>query len=1099
MGKKKGGYLQYLEEDIDSRAFLLEAGQGKHADGNMFALLRCLETDERWKSIRPYVVTLKESEKDIREKLDFYGLSRTKTVVRGSGAYRKILATAKYLATDNSFPTYFIKRDEQVYLNTWHGTPLKRLGRADISNSTSIGNVQKNFLAADYLLLPDTFMKDIVMNDYMIGRMYGNSAVMCDYPRNDVLFDEEKRKELREIFGLTGKKVYAYMPTWRGTGRNADVRKQVDEAAAIISQIESSMGEDDELFVNFHFLIGDRLDYSGFRKARPFPAEYETYDFLCACDALITDYSSVMVDFAQTGREIILYMYDYDEYVRQRGFYFDIRTLPFKMAYDEAGLAEAMGSGFEPYELRNDLVNYNCGNASEKLLELMIDGKSGGLEILSWDKPNETTVIYAGDLEKEIHCRLTDHIINGLTDEEKANTVIAFENEIEKHTVEYLQKLDPSISFLRLAGTGTMSKKERAALHFNRTRGWCGGTAEEYFRREYRRLFGNVNCREIRFLNTDIFYRIGIMTAGSAATAIYRIPQEYYGKPNETFYPHPDRIGPFRGRFDREIQVDGLDLELWEGLKCDGIIARMDGLKISRSGGEDEISGELQISTGSRSDLQVEAFEISSSVYGNVFTYPMSFTETGRTSAGGVETRKGRFAVSVPEGEIESWYASNLMGIIMKVDGMDLNVQVMSKEKSRGSSNSVTRIPGSEQVCELKEDFRFARLMVRPENISDNPSEQRKLALAYALARITPWNKPVLLYEKNCARYEESASVLFERLVDSGRKDVRYILDRGYDHMDEIGQKYRAKLVDRYSFRHYYDMFAARTIISSESLDHCLEKKSGNGLFKKHILRGNKNYVFLQHGVMYMVSLDSEQRKFFRKSENGGKQRVVASSRLEAEHFTDNTNYDAGDIYVCGLLKFDRNEVSADADRIVVMTTWRPWEYVSGTGSLQDTGYYRMLRMIVDSVPEDLKDKLVVLPHPLIQDQVEGLGDDPVWKYYTPGMKYDTVLSRTRLFVTDYSSIAYDAFYRGASVVFFWKDKDECMKEYGKSAHLMLTEDLAFGDICMTEEELRASVRESYDNPPKQEYEDNYRKIVAFHDGKNTDRFIAMAKKDGIL
>ena len=82
-------------------------------------------------------------------------------------------------------------------------------------------------------------------------------------------------------------------------------------------------------------------------------------------------------------------------------------------------------------------------------------------------------------------------------------------------------------------------------------------------------------------------------------------------------------------------------------------------------------------------------------------------------------------------------------------------------------------------MCELKEDFRFARLMVRPENISDNPSEQRKLALAYALARITPWNKPVLLYEKNCARYEESASVLFERLVDSGRKDVRYILDRG--------------------------------------------------------------------------------------------------------------------------------------------------------------------------------------------------------------------------------------------------------------------------------------------------------------------------------
>ena len=61
MKKKKGGYLQYLKENIDGKAFLLEAGQGKHADGNVFAILRCLETDERWKSYKPYLVTVKEN------------------------------------------------------------------------------------------------------------------------------------------------------------------------------------------------------------------------------------------------------------------------------------------------------------------------------------------------------------------------------------------------------------------------------------------------------------------------------------------------------------------------------------------------------------------------------------------------------------------------------------------------------------------------------------------------------------------------------------------------------------------------------------------------------------------------------------------------------------------------------------------------------------------------------------------------------------------------------------------------------------------------------------------------------------------------------
>ena len=70
-----------------------------------------------------------------------------------------------------------------------------------------------------------------------------------------VLFDEEKRNEIRGEFGLEGKRVFAYMPTWRGTGRNADIRKQVEEAETVVSQIEKNLGEDEVLFVNFHFLI----------------------------------------------------------------------------------------------------------------------------------------------------------------------------------------------------------------------------------------------------------------------------------------------------------------------------------------------------------------------------------------------------------------------------------------------------------------------------------------------------------------------------------------------------------------------------------------------------------------------------------------------------------------------------------------------------------------------------------------------------------------------------------------------------------------------------------------------------------------------------
>ncbi len=224
-----------------------------------------------------------------------------------------------------------------------------------------------------------------------------------------------------------------------------------------------------------------------------------------------------------------------------------------------------------------------------------------------------------------------------------------------------------------------------------------------------------------------------------------------------------------------------------------------------------------------------------------------------------------------------------------------------------------------------------------------------------------------------------------------------------------------------FSFSHYYNLFAAKSIFSSEALGHAMEKGTASSLFKTFILDGSKNYVFLQHGVMYMVSLSSEQRNFFRKGEGKGKQRVVVSSKLEADHFIKNTNYKPEDIYNCGLIKFDRSILNKDADRILVMLTWRPWEFVTGIAGMNDTAYYKMLKRIVDAVPEELKDKLVVMPHPLIVEQVKRNKDDVVWKHFADGRKYDDLLKETKLLITDYSSISFDAFYRGSNIIFDWE------------------------------------------------------------------------------
>ena len=108
----------------------------------------------------------------------------------------------------------------------------------------------------------------------------------------------------------------------------------------------------------------------------------------------------------------------------------------------------------------------------------------------------------------------------------------------------------------------------------------------------------------------------------------------------------------------------------------------------------------------------------------------------------------------------------------------------------------------------------------------------------------------------------------------------------------------------------------------------------------------NKNYVFLQHGVMYMVSLDSESRGMFKRKNLKGKYRVVVSSQAEADHFTDLGNHEPSDLYICGLPKFDRNTLNEDADKIVIMPTWRPWEINLARDDFESTGYYKMIMKI---------------------------------------------------------------------------------------------------------------------------------------------------------
>lgn len=165
--------------------------------------------------------------------------------------YQKVLATSKYLVNNVSFPPYFIKRKEQVFMNTWHGTPLKTLGKNMRKGIDSMHNIQHNFLQADYLLFPNEFTKDHMMEDYNLNDLYTGKTVVCGYPRNSIFMDAEGGKELKKALGYEGKTLYTYMPTWRGKnsyqGIGADYLDQINE---ILEAVDEAL-----MMIRFSLLI----------------------------------------------------------------------------------------------------------------------------------------------------------------------------------------------------------------------------------------------------------------------------------------------------------------------------------------------------------------------------------------------------------------------------------------------------------------------------------------------------------------------------------------------------------------------------------------------------------------------------------------------------------------------------------------------------------------------------------------------------------------------------------------------------------------------------------------------------------------------------
>lgn len=312
-------------------------------------------------------------------------IAGAKTVNFNSIQYYYYLSKAKYWVFNAKMAPYYYKKSDQIYLQTWHGVPLKRLGHDIIDNGSTyyrskqsykqmVKSYDKDSRHWDYLIASSPFSAHVFETAFAFPQQ---KMLNVGYPRVDCLThpDPARVAELKKKYHLPpNKKIILYAPTWRdnsysNTGYTFELK--VD-----FYKWKRELGEDYVVLFKPHYLICSTYhipqDLNNFIFFMD--PNQDINDAYLMSDALITDYSSVFFDYAQLGRPIYFYMYDLAHYAEElRGFYLKVPDdLPNDAVKTEEELLKMIKDDCFDYQrlyaFNKKFNPWNDGSASEKII-----------------------------------------------------------------------------------------------------------------------------------------------------------------------------------------------------------------------------------------------------------------------------------------------------------------------------------------------------------------------------------------------------------------------------------------------------------------------------------------------------------------------------------------------------------------------------------------------------------------------------------------------------------------------------------------------------------------------------------------------------------
>lgn len=375
----------YETKKIQEDMILYETRDGKSIVDSPYSMFLYLATAPEFSHFRHVWVVHKKDEgieesipAELREKVTF--------VYRQTLEYVDAMLEAKYLISNSTFESFFVKRPEQIYINTWHGTPLKLMG-FDIPGKLSHSqNVLRNFLMADYILSPNPHTTEVFLTSYKLRGIYPGEILEGGYPRIDKTIKPNREKvfcRLREFNTKieSDKPTILFSPTWKGTDiHNAadDINQMINETMRLVLEFN----EEYNVLLKVHPYVFSKI------MNEPEIQDYLVSDLVDAnevlgiTDVLVTDYSSIFFDYLVSKKPIVFYSWDKDLYSRERGLYISEEELPGPIAENIEELVsflkdlENISKVYQNkyHQMAQKMVPYEDGEVTKRYIESIFSG-----------------------------------------------------------------------------------------------------------------------------------------------------------------------------------------------------------------------------------------------------------------------------------------------------------------------------------------------------------------------------------------------------------------------------------------------------------------------------------------------------------------------------------------------------------------------------------------------------------------------------------------------------------------------------------------------------------------------------------------------------